>query len=105
MNRYEQFPIEFLRLLFAVFVDWFAVVMIAVSAFLGWCVCSAVYDVAVWGAVRQQTAGLASRMAKGGIGSKATYPLVRNIFATLGEIGIGWVPIKQLLSVAGVCIR
>ncbi len=31
--------------------QWFAVVMIAVSAFLGWCVCSAVYDVAVWGAV------------------------------------------------------
>jgi hypothetical protein len=31
--------------------QWFAVVMIAVSAFLGWCVCSAMYDVAIWGAV------------------------------------------------------
>ena len=44
-------------------------------------------------------------MARGGIGSRATYPLVRNIFATWGEIGIGWVPIKQSLWVAGVCIR
>ncbi len=31
--------------------QWFAVVMIAVSAFLGWCVCAAVYDIALWGAV------------------------------------------------------
>ena len=31
--------------------QWFAVVMIAVSAFLGWCVTMAVYDIALWGAV------------------------------------------------------
>jgi hypothetical protein len=31
--------------------QWFAAVMIAISAFLGWCVCAAVYDVAAWGAV------------------------------------------------------
>ena len=31
--------------------QWFAAVMIVVSAFLGWCVCAAVYDVAIWGAV------------------------------------------------------
>ena len=31
--------------------QWFAVVMLAVSAFLGWCVTMAVYDVTVWGAV------------------------------------------------------
>ena len=30
--------------------QWFAVVMIAVSAFLGWCVTMAVYDIALWGA-------------------------------------------------------
>ena len=30
--------------------QWFAVVMVAVSAFLGWCVTMAVYDVAIWGA-------------------------------------------------------
>ena len=31
--------------------QWFAVVMIAVSAFLGRCVTMAVYDIALWGAV------------------------------------------------------
>lgn len=31
--------------------QWFAAVMIAVSAFLGTCVTMAVYDVAIWGAV------------------------------------------------------
>ena len=31
--------------------QWFALVMIVVSAFLGTCVTMAVYDVAIWGAV------------------------------------------------------